>query len=63
VPSAHRICRLPGIEGDKPKRQRFRRYPIGIFRMNLAEGRPPKASSEELDYRPSLQAATAKVNL
>ena len=25
----HGISRLPDIEGDKPKRQKFKRYPIG----------------------------------
>ena len=25
----HDISRLPDVEGDKPKRQRFKRYPIG----------------------------------
>jgi hypothetical protein len=25
------------IEDDKPKRQRFKRYPIGIFHMDIAE--------------------------
>jgi hypothetical protein len=33
----HGISRLPDIEGDKPKRQRFKRYPIGFFRMDIAE--------------------------
>ncbi len=27
------ISRLPDVEGDKPKRQRFKRYPIGFFHM------------------------------
>ncbi len=27
----HGISRLPDIEDDKPKRQRFKRYPIGFF--------------------------------
>jgi hypothetical protein len=31
------ISRLPDIEGDKPKRQRFKRYPIGFFHMDIAE--------------------------
>ncbi len=35
----HGISRLPGIEGDKPKRQRFKRYPIGFFHMDIAEVR------------------------
>jgi hypothetical protein len=28
---------LPDIEGDKPKRQRFKRYPIGFFHIDIAE--------------------------
>ncbi len=35
----HGISRLPEIEGDKPKRQRFKRYPIGFFHIDLAEVR------------------------
>ena len=27
----HGISRLPNVEGDKPKRQQFKRYPIGFF--------------------------------
>ncbi|GLQ66598.1 hypothetical protein GCM10007870_21820 [Gluconobacter kondonii] len=33
----HGISRLPDIEGDKPKRQRFKRYPIGFFHIEIAE--------------------------
>jgi hypothetical protein len=41
----HGISPLPDIDGDKallsevegPKGQRFKRYPIGVFHMNLAE--------------------------
>ena len=33
----HGISRLPDIEGDKPKPQRFKRYPIGFFHMDIAE--------------------------
>jgi hypothetical protein len=33
----HGISRLPDIEGDKPKLQLFRRYPIGFFHMDIAE--------------------------
>ncbi|GLQ84204.1 hypothetical protein GCM10007872_11120 [Gluconobacter sphaericus NBRC 12467] len=33
----HEISRLPDIEGDKPKRQRFKRYPIGFFHIDIAE--------------------------
>ena len=35
----HGISRLPDIEGDKPKRQRFKRYPIGFFHIDIAEVR------------------------
>ena len=34
----HGISRLPDIEGDKPKRQRRKRYPIGFFHVDIAEG-------------------------
>tara|TARA_R110000787_G_scaffold144812_1_gene258655 strand:- start:248 stop:547 length:300 start_codon:yes stop_codon:yes gene_type:complete len=33
----HGISRLPDVEGDKPKRQKFNRYPIGFFHINIAE--------------------------
>lgn len=33
----HGISRLPDVEGGKPKRQRFKRYPIGFFHMDIAE--------------------------
>ncbi len=33
----HGISRLPEVEGDKPKRQRFKRYPIGFFHVDIAE--------------------------
>lgn len=32
----HGISRLPDVD-DKPKRQRFKRYPIGFFHMDIAE--------------------------
>jgi len=35
----HGISRLPELEGDKPKRQKFERYPIGYFHIDLAEVR------------------------
>ena len=28
---------MPEVEGDKPKRQRFKRYPIGFFHVDIAE--------------------------
>jgi len=33
----HGISRVPDIEGDKPKRQLFKHYPIGFFHMDIAE--------------------------
>ncbi len=33
----HGISRLPDVEGDKPKRQKFKRYPIGSFHIDIAE--------------------------
>lgn len=33
----HGISCRPDIEGDKPKRHRFRRYPIRFFNLDIAE--------------------------
>ena len=33
----HGISRLPDVEGDKPKRQKFKRYPTGFFHIDIAE--------------------------
>lgn len=33
----HGISRLEDVSGDKPKRQRFKRYPIGFFHIDIAE--------------------------
>ena len=33
----HGISRLPDVEGDKPKRQKFKRYPIVFFHIDIAE--------------------------
>jgi IS30 family transposase len=33
----HGISRLPKGEGDKPPRQKFKRYPIGYFHIDIAE--------------------------
>ncbi len=33
----HGISRLPEIESDKPKKQRFASYPIGYFHIDIAE--------------------------
>src|SRR4051812_22894196 len=35
----HGIARLPETEGDKPKRSRFKAYPIGYFHIDIAEVR------------------------
>ena len=35
----HGISRLPDMGGDKPKGQKFKRYPIGYFHIDLAEVR------------------------
>ena len=35
----HGISRLPDMGGDKPKRQKFKRYPIGYFHIDIAEVR------------------------
>lgn len=35
----HGISRLPDMDGDKPKRQKFKRYPIGYFHIDIAEVR------------------------
>ena len=29
----HGISRLPDVNGDKPKRQKFKRYPNGFFHI------------------------------
>src|SRR5271169_1695596 len=33
----HGISRLPELEGDKPAKQKFKRYPIGYFHIDIAE--------------------------
>ena len=33
----HGILRLPDVAGDKPHRQKFKRYPIGFFHIDIAE--------------------------
>src|SRR3954467_1991425 len=33
----HGISRLPNTDGDKPRRSKFKRYPIGYFHIDLAE--------------------------
>lgn len=33
----HGVSRLPDLEGDKPQRAKFKRYPIGFFHIDIAE--------------------------
>lgn len=35
----HEISRLPDMEGEKPKRAKFKRYPIGFVHIDIAEMR------------------------
>jgi hypothetical protein len=41
----HAISRLPEVEGDKPSKKKFKRYPIGHFHIDLAEVQTAGASS------------------
>jgi transposase InsO family protein len=38
-PQRHGISRLPEVGGDKPAKKRFKRYPIGYFHIDSAEGK------------------------
>ena len=63
----HGISRLPDIEGDKallsevegPKRQCFKRYPIGFFHMDIAEVQTAGASCTTEDAAMPTAAAIA----
>ncbi len=35
----HHISRLPDVDGDRPKRKKFKAYPIGYFHIDIAEVR------------------------
>lgn len=35
----HDISRLPDVEGDKPAKKKFKRYPIGYFHIAIANVR------------------------
>jgi transposase InsO family protein len=35
----HSISRFPDVEGDRPRRKKFKSYPIGYFPIDIAEGR------------------------
>jgi transposase InsO family protein len=37
--TARRISRLPEMQGDKPARKAFKKYPIGYFHIDIAEVR------------------------
>lgn len=56
-PQRHGVCRLPDVKGDTPKRQMFKRCPIGYFPIDVGEVRarsrpsksnPPDAGTERL---------------
>lgn len=34
---SHGIYHLPDVEGGKPKRQRFERYPIGFLHIDISD--------------------------
>src|SRR4051794_1704266 len=40
----HGISRLPEVEGDKPAKPSFKRYPIGYFHIDIAEPGPKRAN-------------------
>ena len=52
----HGISRLPDIDGDKPKRQRFKRYPIGFFHMDTA-------LADALSSQTSISARTNRTSI
>ena len=35
----HEISRLPDVDGDRPRRKKFKAYPIGYFHIDIAEVR------------------------
>ena len=41
----HGISRLPEVEGDKPAKKKFKRYPIGYFHIDIAEVRTEEGLS------------------
>src|SRR4051812_26482539 len=41
----HAISRLPDVDGDKPKRSKFKAYPIGYFHIDIAQVARNRASS------------------
>ena len=62
----HGISRLADVEGDEPKRQNFKRYPIGYFRIDIAEVRTAEGKLIPLwtlTERPSLRSPNAQQRL
>ena len=54
------IRRLPQIEGNKPTRKAFKRYPIDYFHINIAEVRSALALREQvLDFAVDAQGLDA----
>src|SRR3712207_1876939 len=44
----HGISRLPNTDGDKPRRSKFKRYPIGFFHIDLAELRTERSEERRV---------------
>jgi transposase-like protein len=47
----HGISRLPEVDGDKPDRKTFKRYPIGYFHIDIAEVQTAEASAAAAGWR------------
>jgi hypothetical protein len=56
-PLRHGISRLPEVEGTQPRRQKFERYPVGYFHIDLAEVRT--VESKHYPSSPSTALAIA----
>ena len=58
----HGISRLPDVEGDKPAKKKFKRYPIGYFHIDIVN----RLGMGTLDRRPNgtpLWSATVSARL
>ena len=52
----HGICRLPEVDGDKPRSSKFKSYPIGYFHIDIAEVRTAAGQALPVRrHRPHLQ--------
>jgi hypothetical protein len=51
----HAINRLPDMDGDKPKRSRFKTYPIGFFHIEIAEVRTERQTLSLGRNRPDVK--------